>query len=139
MPVASRKELSHSCSIGMQGVPRSWFEAVGVMVFILLGLIMLMLIRTPAAAQDQDEAIDRIAVHYTIDDLQNPAKARQLLGWIDRAALRACGDVAGESDTMRAAVAQSDCRRDSVLRAVARVHSPMLTQVASDYDFWVRP
>ncbi|WP_086640939.1 UrcA family protein [Acetobacter tropicalis] len=116
---------------------REWVQALCFGGIILAGLGVLMAIQGPASAQEADEHIERISVPYGLEDLSAPVRTRHLLMRIDRAALKACGDMNGLSIPTQKVIERSDCRRESFARTVKTFHSPMLTHMADTSDPWI--
>jgi UrcA family protein len=110
---------------------RAWpyVEAAGIGLIVVLGLMLMLVLHGPAHGQGDDGAPVAIRVPYSAADLRDVAHARLLLARLDRTALAACGDDTAILDGLRAAIDRSDCRRQGVLRAVARIHAPALDQV----------
>ncbi|ACI50471.1 conserved hypothetical protein [Gluconacetobacter diazotrophicus PA1 5] len=115
---------------GNGAADRFWpyVEAAGIGLIIVLGLLVLLVLHGPAHGQDDDGAPVAIRVAYSAADIRDVAHARLLLARLDRTALAACGADSTSLDGLRAAAEQSDCRRQGVLRAVARIHAPALDQ-----------
>lgn len=107
----------------------SWIDGLSIAAIIFVGLALLTMIHRPAHAED--DIIERIAVAVRGSDLADAPHAAGLLRRIDAAALRACGFQEGMLAPVRAAIAHSSCHQESVARAVAALHSPLLDQVAS--------
>lgn len=103
------------------------------------GLMALMAIHHPALAQEAEESPEPVPVSYVHQDLTDPARARRLLVRIDRAALKACGDMNGLSIPTQELIKHSDCHHESFARTVAALHSPTLSQQANALDPWVGP
>ncbi|NHN85575.1 UrcA family protein [Acetobacter musti] len=109
-----------------------WLDITGLAVTLIGGLALLLAIHTPAAAQEEDERVEKIAVPYTRADLTDPARMRHLLTRLDRAAMKACGDLDETSSPMKAAAEKSDCRRRSFARAVVALHNPAPIQAPTE-------
>ncbi|MCQ9156392.1 UrcA family protein [Acidomonas methanolica] len=118
---------------------REWTGALCIAGAILGGLVMLMAMQGPALAQDADERVERISVPYVAADLSDPVRVRQLLTRIDKAALKACGDMEGLSIPTQDVIEWSNCHHESFARGVAAVHSPTLTRMADALDPWIGP
>ena len=114
-------------------------KAVGVLCVIFAGLLLLMAIHGPAAAQDIEDRPDQVSVSYIRQDLSDPVRARRLLVRIDRAALKACGAMDGLSTPTQELIIRSDCHHETFNRTVKAFHSPTLTHLADAIDLWVGP
>jgi UrcA family protein len=82
----------------------------------------------PAAGRTADGAANptiRIVVRKA--DTESPAAAQRLFDRIDEAAMEVCGASPFSFAEVRRAVRQSDCWRQSVSTAVAKVQDPSLT------------
>jgi UrcA family protein len=82
----------------------------------------------PAAAQSVDEPVS-VTVSYADLDIGHQAGAATLLHRLQTAAVQACGG-APDIRVLGEVAAFDKCRRAAVSRAVAEVHSPMLTALA---------
>lgn len=108
-------------------------EGAGIGLVIALGLILLLAVHGPANGQDGPaDKTDAVRVAYDAADLRDAAHARGLLERLDHAALVACGDDRASLDVLRAAIERSDCRRQALSRAVARIGAPVLNAALRD-------
>ncbi|NVN12539.1 UrcA family protein [Nguyenibacter vanlangensis] len=119
--VESRRDGAFAGRIGVQ------VEAASIGMIIVLGLMVLMALHgRPAHGQEDETASTAVRVPYRAADIGDLPHARHFLRVLEHAALQACGDETASLGDIRAAVEWSDCRRASVARAVAQVHSPLL-------------
>lgn len=115
-------------------VPRDVMNAAWTLAAVIGSLILLLAIRTPAAAQDDDDVTEHVAVSWRPDDLTDAARAKALLQRLDAASIAACGGDSDVSAPLKSVAENSACHRESFRRSIQFFHNPLLTRLAATTD-----
>jgi UrcA family protein len=91
----------------------------------------------PALAGESDAALEAVRVSYRDLDLTKAHDSAVMMDRLREAALQACGASRASLMEFRWATRRSACYKESLARAVADLHAPLLGQ--SDQSLTVRP
>ncbi|MBO1360575.1 UrcA family protein [Acetobacter sacchari] len=115
-------------------IPRDVMSATWMLTAVIGGLILLLAIRTPAVAQDDDTITEHVAVLWRPGDLADAARAKALLQRLSAASIAACGGDSSTSAPLKSVAENSACHRESLRRAIQSFHNPLLTRLANATD-----
>ncbi|GBQ88206.1 hypothetical protein AA23498_0317 [Acetobacter nitrogenifigens DSM 23921 = NBRC 105050] len=115
-------------------IPHDVMNAAWTLTAIIGGLTLLLAIRAPAAAHDDDTVTERVAVSWRPEDLTDAARAKALLHRLDAASITACGGASNVSAPLKSVAENSACHRESFRRAIQSFHNPLLTRLADATD-----
>jgi UrcA family protein len=91
----------------------------------------------PAVAGESDAALEAVRVSYRDLDLTKAHDSAVMMDRLREAALQACGASRSSFIEFRRVTGHSACYRESLARAVADLHAPLLGQ--TDRSMTVRP